>query len=215
MANKMYGRTALTGGVAGCLDSIDGARLFDGDIAVVVNSSGEVSFYRLNAVSNAAESSPGIITPDTNAMAKRWILANGRFGHINDDATGTFTPGIAFGGGTTGITYSTQSGNYTKIGNAIIASGFIVLTNRGSSDGELQITGFPVPMGPSWGMAGCFSFAYLNSITYTGQIQGLMQINTTIAKINQTTEAGVFSSLTRANTADTTSMVFTVIYMTA
>lgn len=74
MANKAYGsKTTLTGGGATALDSLDGASIFDGDIAFVpVN--GVLYVYRLNATSGAAESSPDIISPDANAGDKRWIL---------------------------------------------------------------------------------------------------------------------------------------------
>lgn len=58
-------------------------------------------------------------------------------------AIGTFTPGVAFGGGTTGITYSTQVGFYTRIGNAVFFSLNVVLTSKGSSTGTLTVTGLP------------------------------------------------------------------------
>jgi hypothetical protein len=57
---------------------------------------------------------------------------------------GTFTPGVAFGGGTTGITYGTQTGTYTRIGNTVFFSAVIVLTNKGSSTGNATFTGLPI-----------------------------------------------------------------------
>lgn len=60
---------------------------------------------------------------------------------------GTFTPGIAFGGGTTGVTYGTQSGTYVRIGRVIYVSVLLTLTNKGSSTGSATITGFPVAVG--------------------------------------------------------------------
>src|SRR6185436_11644706 len=49
-----------------------------------------------------------------------------------------------FGGGTTGITYSTQTGQYTQIGNIVYYLINIVLTSKGSSTGTAQISGLPV-----------------------------------------------------------------------
>lgn len=72
MASNFYGATSLIGGGAGALDAIDGAALVDLDGAFVVTASG-VYFYTLSASSGAAESSPGVISPDTNAGTKRWI----------------------------------------------------------------------------------------------------------------------------------------------
>lgn len=73
MASKSYTKLALTGGAAGSLDSIDGDLLADGDRALVVTASASY-MYRLSAGSGVAESSPAVISPDTNAGTKRWLL---------------------------------------------------------------------------------------------------------------------------------------------
>ncbi len=71
---KLWAANSLTGGGTGALDAIDGASLTDGDIAIVVVSKDVTRVYQLNASSGAAESSPEIISPDTNASNNRWIL---------------------------------------------------------------------------------------------------------------------------------------------
>lgn len=72
MANNFYAAIGLVGGGIGALDNIDGTALADGD-AAIVQTDGTVYFYHLDATSAAAESSPNIIKPDTNAGDKRWI----------------------------------------------------------------------------------------------------------------------------------------------
>src|SRR6478735_4902769 len=62
---------------------------------------------------------------------------------LDDYREGTFTPTISFGGGSTGITYGVQSGTYTKIGNNINFRLSITLTNKGSSTGNVLISGMP------------------------------------------------------------------------
>lgn len=62
---------------------------------------------------------------------------------LDDYEEGTWTPVITFGGGSTGITYSTQSGYYTKIGRMVHFSMLIVLTSKGSSTGTALVTGLP------------------------------------------------------------------------
>lgn len=57
--------------------------------------------------------------------------------------TSNFTPVLSFGGGTTGITYGTQTGKYIQIGNSILFTIEIVLTSKGSSSGAARITGLP------------------------------------------------------------------------
>jgi len=67
------GATSLTGGGDGAVDAIDGVTLYDGDILIAVTSSGTY-FYILDDDSAAVESSPDVISPDTNAGDKRWVL---------------------------------------------------------------------------------------------------------------------------------------------
>jgi hypothetical protein len=74
MPINFYPRTSLTGGVAGSLDNLDGADLADLDIAMVGQTAVDAKFYVLDDDSGAAESSPGVIAPDTNPGTKRWIL---------------------------------------------------------------------------------------------------------------------------------------------
>lgn len=66
-------------------------------------------------------------------------------------ASVSWTPVLSFGGGTTGITYSTQTGSYVKIGNLLTFSLSIVLTNKGSSTGNALIDGFPFSVDSSLG----------------------------------------------------------------
>lgn len=62
---------------------------------------------------------------------------------IDDCEKGSWTPGISFGGGTTGITYTTQVGRYTKIANLVAVGCQVALSNKGSSTGNARITGLP------------------------------------------------------------------------
>ncbi len=73
MSNKIYPATSLIGGGEGALDAIDGDLLNDKDGAMVVEL-GTTYFYHLDADSAAAESSPNVISPDSNAGDKRWLL---------------------------------------------------------------------------------------------------------------------------------------------
>lgn len=75
MANKNWGAIALIGGGHGALDRINGDNLNDMDFALT-NVDGEIYLHNLDAASGAAEDSPEVISPDTNAGTKRWILAN-------------------------------------------------------------------------------------------------------------------------------------------
>lgn len=75
--NRIYGATGLTGGLTGDLDTIDGADVANGDMAIVINTdNNRVYFYRLNTAGGASESSPDVIVPDNNndSNNKNWEL---------------------------------------------------------------------------------------------------------------------------------------------
>lgn len=65
--------------------------------------------------------------------------------------TGSFTPGIAFGGSAVGITYNVAStaGQYTQIGNVVFYSIRVIMTSKGAAVGAATITGLPVLTGPA------------------------------------------------------------------
>lgn len=63
---------------------------------------------------------------------------------LSDYEQGAWTPGIAFGGGSTGVTYGASNGGvYTKIGSHVFVCAFLQITNKGSSTGNGTITGLP------------------------------------------------------------------------
>jgi hypothetical protein len=57
---------------------------------------------------------------------------------------GSFTPGISFNNASTGITYTTQTGQYTRIGNCVNFAIIVTISSKGSSTGAARVTGLPV-----------------------------------------------------------------------
>jgi len=65
-------------------------------------------------------------------------------------ASTPYTPVLAFGGASTGITYSGQGGSYTQIGNIVFWGVFVTLTSKGVSVGQASVTMPPIlPVGPT------------------------------------------------------------------
>tara|TARA_B100000424_G_scaffold221972_1_gene181107 strand:+ start:203 stop:3118 length:2916 start_codon:yes stop_codon:yes gene_type:complete len=63
---------------------------------------------------------------------------------LDEYEEGSWTPTLKFGGGTTGITYSTiRGGTYTKIGRQVTLNFGIKLSSKGSSTGHAEIHGIP------------------------------------------------------------------------
>jgi hypothetical protein len=57
---------------------------------------------------------------------------------------GTFTPGLTFGGGSTGMTFTSRSGRWQRLGDTIYFTLALRLFAKGSSTGTAIITGLPV-----------------------------------------------------------------------
>jgi len=132
---------------------------------------------------------------------------------LDDYEEGDWTPGLSFGGGTTGITYQTTytKGRYTKIGNIVIVSAFLQLTSKGSSTGDTLLTGLPFTVLNAFGGYATVSL-WFDGITFANQFQGRTALNTTTAYLEETTEAGTATALTNANFADTSILVVNCAY---
>ena len=129
MANNFYGAIAHIGGGTGALDAIDGAILKDLD-AAFVQVLGVVYFYTLDDDSGVAESSPSVITPDTNAGTKRWVLQKLHVPLLNDPTA----PALAFGDG--------DSGWYERLDDQLsLAIAGVYKARFGSSDFKSATSG--------------------------------------------------------------------------
>jgi hypothetical protein len=129
---------------------------------------------------------------------------------------GTWTPGFAFGGSSTGMVYdSNLSGIYRRIGKLVFASAYINLTTKGSGTGGATITGLPFTVNST--TEGCGSPASIRtaSITFTGQIQPLTFAGTTSIYLYSTTLLGVSSALTDADFNNASSCYVSIVYATA
>lgn len=62
---------------------------------------------------------------------------------LDDYEEGTWTPVIGGAGGTSGQTYGTRFGTYTKFGRVVVVNGGINLTTKGTITGNVQIQGLP------------------------------------------------------------------------
>ena len=130
---------------------------------------------------------------------------------LDDYEEVSFTPAVTFGGGSTGITYSIQSGTATKIGNRVYASGFLILTSKGSSTGAVKITGLPYTIANANNAYSAVTLR-LENVTFTGQFQGYAEINTTNLVLERVTEAGSPAGLADTNFANNSTVMFSVVY---
>lgn len=78
---------------------------------------------------------------------------------LNDYEEGTWTPAVAFGGASVGVTYAARQGRYTKVGRAVTVSFYILLSSKGSSAGNLSVTGLPFSDGSATSACCMFLFS--------------------------------------------------------
>jgi len=73
---NFYGAITETGGSTGAADAIDGATLSDIDGMIMIKTSQNARFYTLEESSGASESSPTILSPNSSAGNKRWLMCS-------------------------------------------------------------------------------------------------------------------------------------------
>lgn len=127
-------------------------------------------------------------------------------GLANRRARDSFLPVLKFGGGTTGITYSVQSGLYDLDGEWLQGTIAIILTSKGSSTGAAVITGLPITV-PNSNANTAPAALRISNITYGGMIQAFATINTSQIGLEQVAAAtGVLTNITDANFANTSGL---------
>ena len=129
---------------------------------------------------------------------------------LNDYEEGTWTAGISFGGASVGITYGNNAGYYTRVGNIVTVSCYLVLSNKGSSTGAARITGLPFTCVNNAAGYSALSVLPLN-VTFTGQLSGYANINDTTVDLVPST--GV--ALTDVGFANNSTFIISLTYRAA
>lgn len=196
----------VTAGAAATLASSDYANQGTTTTVLHGNASGNPSWA---AVSLAADVS-GTLPVANGGTGVTTSLGTGA-GNVVLGSTSTFTPVLEFGGGTTGITYSTQTGGYSQLGNLVFFTLAIVLTSKGSSTGAATITGLPV----SAARAAVFALDPQN-ITYASTVLSTVGVSTpTTLNLYQSVSGSPHAALDDTNFSNTSSLIISGVYMVA
>lgn len=131
---------------------------------------------------------------------------------LADYEEGLCTLGIAFGGGTTGITYGGRPISYVKVGSLVTVVGYIALSNKGSSTGSATITNLPFTVASS--VNGGFAAVTLSAanLSFVDQYSGYTAASGTTVNLYQTATTGTLSALTDVNFANNTEIEFCIHY---
>lgn len=142
-------------------------------------------------------------------------VPSGGANDLDDYEEGTFTPGVAFGGAAVGVTYTTQVGRYTKIGNRVIAQAYVIVSDNGSSTGVVTLTGLPFTADATANNYCAISIWINNTESITGQVLGYVALGTSTINVTQFVSNAIVA-LTEANVsnaANDTGIMFHVSYM--
>ena len=132
---------------------------------------------------------------------------------LDDYEEGTWTPVIGGSGGTSGQTYSTQTGTYTKIGRQVTCNFVATLSAKGTITANLQIQGLPFTSGIGYS-AICFAWWYLGASTTVVWLGGSTAASNTVATIYAATVATAASgnNLTTTDIGNSCQLQGTIIY---
>jgi hypothetical protein len=166
-------------------------------LGMTLNSTGNLAFPDAKGIDFSAK------TPDGSGTVGSEVL--------NDYEEGTWTIGLTFGGGNTGLTTALNTGRYTKIGRQVTVCGRLELSNKGSSTGAAVITGLPFTIANANDAQQAASFR-CNGVSYTGAFQGYGGANTTTIPLEQISEAGSPTDLTNSNFSNGTSIQISLTY---
>jgi len=150
-----------------------------------------------------------------NSDTGRTVTAN----VLDDYEEGTWTPSLTVGGSSSGIVYSQQVASYTRIGRFVTCYGSMILTNKGSGSGGVEINGLPFTVvdiisGTSLEGGGLMTYQANVSGIY-GPITVLpTQLSTKCTMYCATSSAGGMGGLSESNISNTLDTRFKFTYQT-
>jgi hypothetical protein len=168
---------------------------------------------------NAQHTTSSIISFSTNSVERARITENGvtfngdtaAANALDDYEEGTWTLGVSFDNAAAGVTYSLNSGTYTKIGRKVTVNGIVILTSKGSSTGAARVTGLPFAIATGDAFTSAVTL-HQENISFANQLQGYGLVSTTTIDLRETTEAGVNTAITNAEFADNSRIIISFTY---
>ena len=135
---------------------------------------------------------------------------------LDDYEEGTWTPILGGSTGTSGQSYSTQHGSYTKIGRVVHLQAYVVMASIGTSTGAYgQVQNLPFTAAPVQGYGGGI-FQYFNLIggTSVSQLIAYPEGNTTFAYVLYTAGSGTTTSYLGSSGWGTPTIMLSMTYLT-
>lgn len=151
----------------------------------VINSGAAPYAYIVSVASTATDAAVSIQKAPDGTTGR--ILDAGTTSKIYGESL-TYTPVLSFGGATTGITYTSRLGTYTRNGDVIHARGTIVVNDNGSASGGAAIS-LPTPASAVQ-LNGVMTCWLTGASGLTSNVIGLVTADGTVAALYDTGATG-------------------------
>ena len=151
---------------------------------VIIGDTGNVT--GVGTLSAATTIGVGAATPAASGAGITFPASQSTSSDVNtldDYEEGTWTPLIHFGGGNGGMTYTTQQGTYTKIGDRICINCYIDLSAKGSATGVVSLASLPFTSQNTAGLNIAWGFFGNTFSSITGHLMMFTPPNTTRADL--------------------------------
>lgn len=128
---------------------------------------------------------------------------------------GSWTPIVTFGGASTGITYSVQNGDYTRMGNIVFVSAEMQLTSVGSATGSLVITNLPVIQGSPVDSLNYMAITLQNATIHNNSVIGYVDsggAGPDAVQVVYETSGSIFTAYTNSDLTNTTQILMSGFY---
>ncbi len=129
---------------------------------------------------------------------------------LSNYAEGTFTPALLLGGASTGITYSTQTGRFTKIGRLVTVQVKLVLSSKGVMPGGATLSGLPFTASSVLNHAGILALSAASSLANTA---AFANPGTTVCNLLYS-NAGTLLLIDASQLTNTSEFYITITYTT-
>jgi hypothetical protein len=133
---------------------------------------------------------------------------------LDDYEEGTWSPNIAFGGASVGVTYdaSYNRGWYTRVGRLVTCTMALEVTNKGSSTGDLVIGGFP--FSSTLGDASVSHCVTSNNITVTsGPLSAYGTLFSGVLSVVRQVSGSPQAAITNSDCGSSFSILGTIVYL--
>jgi hypothetical protein len=134
---------------------------------------------------------------------------------LDDYEEGTWTPVIGGDGGTSGQSYTTQVGTYTKIGRLVYIQCYAALSAKGTITGNVELQGLPFTSSSSTNTNNVFQVGFWQGLgTAYVYISVLNTVNSTVGsfKVSTAATANHSSVMTTTDITDTTLFIISGAY---